>query len=113
MAAALELHAGAELGEEVERQQLDEHVEADVAVDAEAVRRGVERASAPNCTVFEVIAKYAWQISFGLSPLVSASWSRATLGKPGRRGEPGVQAADREREAGPGPSSPSASPSRR
>ena len=39
--------------------------------------------SAPNCTVLEVIAKYAWQISFGLSPLVRASVTRGSAGKPG------------------------------
>ena len=40
--AALELHAGLEVGDEVRRPELDQHVEADVALDAEAVRGRVE-----------------------------------------------------------------------
>ena len=36
-----------------------------------------------------VIAKYAWQISFGLSPLVSATVTRGSAGKPGGGGNRG------------------------
>ena len=39
-------------------------------------------ARAPNWTVFEVSAKYASTISFGLSPVVSATVTRGTTGKP-------------------------------
>ena len=48
---------GMEVGEEVERHELDQHIEADVAGDAEADAAAYSDASAPNCMVLGVIAK--------------------------------------------------------
>ena len=94
----------------------DQHVEADVALDAEADRlRHTAEARAPNCTVFEVIAKYASQMSRGLSPELSAIATRVERRQPGRRREARVEPADREHEARAAAPNPSAraAPSRR
>ena len=56
--AALQLQLGVEVRDEVQRQQLHQHVEADVAFDAEPGGGRVELAHrAPNCMVLEVMAK--------------------------------------------------------
>ena len=39
-------------------------------------------ASAPNCRVLAVSATYPWRISFGLSPVVSATVTRGSAGNP-------------------------------
>ena len=55
--AALELQLGVELGQELERGELDQHVEADFALDAEAGAAAYSSARAPNWTVLAVRAK--------------------------------------------------------
>ena len=57
-------------------------------------------ARAPNCTVFDVIAKYASQRNRGLSPDDRLIAIRSSFGKFGGGLKAGMQSSDCEREVG-------------
>ena len=84
--------------------ELHQHVEADVALDAEAVgRRRTACARAPNCTVLEVIAKYASQVSRGLFPELSAMATRSSAGTPAGGAKRGLKPPTASTKLEPGP----------
>ena len=98
---ALQLHLGMEVGDEMQRRDLDQHVVADVALDAEAVGGGVElRARAELHGVGG-----DREVGLAGEPRIVARRERnryaRELGEIGRRREARVQSADGEHEGRP------------
>ena len=101
------------LGQEVERQELDQHVEADVAVDAEAERRGVQRAVGSELHGVRGDREVGLADQLGVVAVGQRELQPRDAREARRRGELRVQAADGQREARPSRATPSASPSHR